>query len=444
MPYTQIHGRRPFERASKIGHTQIINSELVKSFLDGCSLPEPPSEESLSDLLEALPDGTGAIKTVIAIDGGLTETYIRPEFPSASIAFMNFGPLLLKLAHLKDLDRLTFIGPDDMRALKEVHRYTLVLPTRAVLARGAQTFSVGVRRSVHEFLASGDGRLLSALAWLLFREWKKPDERETWAVPRCPDPSCSGGKLVFRSGGPDVQECGSCGTAVYLADCLRLYERIDDEQGAGGILGYLLTALEQLVLVHLIMFLWKNVPEMLGEVLFVKDGPLAFFGVTAPLSRPMRELMDALKDSSGASVIHLVGVEKSGPFVEHAALIEKRLGDLSVLVLNNEYIYRYIVPGDSAAKVFGANTYYGAKVVFRGDSQDTYVATLPTARHDGGPSLEDLYNAGEVLQVVRKLRCSMYDNALIPVVLANHLVSLSDVPSSEILAKFAKKTMAGP
>jgi hypothetical protein len=37
----------------------------------------------------------------------------------------------------------------------------------------------------------------------------------------------------------------------------------------------------------------------------------------------------------------------------------------------------------------------------------------------------------------------MYDNALIPVALANKLVSLSEFPSSRILETFAKETISG-
>lgn len=203
-------------------------------------------------------------------------------------------------------------------------------------------------------------------------------------------------------------------------------------------LSYLLTALEQLVLVHLIKSIWQLKPQLLREVLFVKDGPLAFFGVTAPLSGPMRELMAALRNGDGSPLVHLAGVEKSGPFVEHAVQIERQLPTNSVLVLRNDYIYRYIVPGDSAAKSFGANTYYGAKLILRGSGEDVYVVTVPSARKTAESRMVDLFNGAEVLRVVRDLRCSMYDNALVPVVLANHLVSLADVPSSEILKKFAR------
>jgi hypothetical protein len=51
------------------------------------------------------------------------------------------------------------------------------------------------------------------------------------------------------------------------------------------------------------------------------------------------------------------------------------------------------------------------------------------------------HNLQAILTNVEKLRCDMYDNALLPVALANKLVSLSDHPSSKILQKFAIESM---
>jgi hypothetical protein len=138
----------------------------------------------------------------------------------------------------------------------------------------------------------------------------------------------------------------------------------------------------------------------------------------------------------------LVGLEKTGPFVEHAAAIEDSISANHALVLTNDYIYKHIVPGDPLQQKFGKNTYYGAKVIFRGGVNDTYVATIPTLKYLPSPTLDDLFHAPEVLRTTARLRCSMYDNALVPVVLANRLVSLADVPSSEILKRFAKEKIA--
>jgi hypothetical protein len=444
MPYQQIRGRKPFERASKIAHTHILNNPEVQAFVSQCVLPSPPESEKLDNLQKPLPAGDRRIEHVIAVDGGLTEVAVRKEFPTASIAFMTFGPLTLSLADLKDLDRTPFIGPEDMARLKNLQRYSLSVPVKQILACGARTFSEGVRSTIQRFLANPNRpELMEALRWLLFREWLPAEQRQSWVVPRCPNVMCDGHSITFSSEGASEQLCGSCGKTVYLADGLRLYERIDDEQGAAGVIAYLLSTLEQLVIVHVIRTLLRLKPAVLREILLIKDGPLAFFGNVAPLRKPMQELMLWLAESdNGKPLICLVGLEKSGAFVEHAALVERQLKNGHYLVLDNEYIYKYIVPGDPGGQPFGKNTYYGTKVIYKSDVGDVFVATIPTAQFKIRPILDDLFNAADVLRVTGELRCSMYDNALIPVVLANRLVSLADVPSSEILKRFVKGTLA--
>jgi hypothetical protein len=439
MPYWQVRGRKPFERASKIAHSEIIKTPLVQEFVEGATLPSPPSKKSIRTKIQTLPAASSTIKTVIAIDGGFNETYVREEFPSASIAFLTFGPLMLDLADLAVLDETPFIGPDDMAQLKRLERFSLVVPTRAVRAPGAKTFRHGVRKSIHDFLEKYP-ELHSALQWLLFEGWHEASERQKRQIPRCPNPHCFREEITFRWDDPVEKPCPECKEPVYLSDALRLYEEIHEDTGASGILGYLLTALEQVVLVHIIRWAWDRKPDLLREILLVKDGPLAFFGQTAPLHAPMRNLMTFLAQEGGKKpLINLIGVEKTGPAVEHAMLIEDQLEPEEFLLLDNEYIYKHVTPGDPVTQIFGTNTYYGAKIIFKGPANDTYVGTVPTGLHKPKPKFDELYNGADVLRTTSKLRCSMYDNALVPVALANRLVSLADVPSTEILKKFAQK-----
>ena len=81
-------------------------------------------------------------------------------------------------------------------------------------------------------------------------------------------------------------------------------------------------------------------PSLLEQTLFVKDGPLAFFGQTANLHKPMRQLMIFLNEHHA---IYLVGLEKSGSFVEHAVQASKRMLPKQMLLLGNSYIYKYII-----------------------------------------------------------------------------------------------------
>jgi hypothetical protein len=57
------------------------------------------------------------------------------------------------------------------------------------------------------------------------------------------------------------------------------------------------------------------------------------------------------------------------------------------------------------------------------------------------PKKEDFKNIDVILTNIKKLKCDMYDNSLLPVTLVNKLVSLADHPSSIILEKFAKESL---
>jgi hypothetical protein len=71
-----------------------------------------------------------------------------------------------------------------------------------------------------------------------------------------------------------------------------------------------------------------------------------------------------------------------------------------------------------------------------------HVATIPARAYTANPTPNDIPHLDEILGLVGELKCSMYDNALIPVALANKLVSLSDFPSKRILGTFAKAGVA--
>ncbi|MFJ1831666.1 hypothetical protein [Streptomyces sp. NPDC088178] len=467
MAYSSLHGRKPMERASKISHTNIIASQEVKDLLAECTIPRPADTETVQDLLARVPMPAGqSIKHVIAVDGSFREALVRDEFPSATVTFFAFGPLIFKLDDLRQLDRETFIAPEDLAKLKKIQRFQLALPTRNI-SRNGLGLQDSIRLTLHEFLARpvDDGKsLYDTLRWLLFRRWTNiPDARRT--LRHCPNESvngCDREEIVLTPDTPYRSECTNCGGPIYLGDVLRLHELVDDEQGASRITSYLLSALETLALVHVIHALWEMKPILLREFLFIKDGPLALFGQVFTLADPLRDLANFLaeyRDPSDRSkvlpLLNVVGLEKSGSFVEHAVHIEKSLdkalaeakadGDFAgvVLPLSNEYIYKYVVPGDPGGTItYGQNTYWGGKMIFKAKDGSTYVATVPTlGGHKADPKIDDYINLTDVLAAVSELRCSMYDNALIPVALANRLVSLSEVPSSRILESFARGTI---
>lgn len=443
MGYTSRRGRRPNEYASRASHGHVIKDSAVQEFLAKCELPKRSSEISLNgaQCITFKPLPKNAIRHIIAIDGGYNEVFVQSEFPSATVCFFQIGALIFSVEDLECLDEKPFIDPEDIARLNHIQRLKLVIPTKNVALKNQRTLTDSVRVSIYNFFQMNEENedLMDTLKWFIYQEYRRPIEQ--WTLSSCP--SCGNPSVpLFRNkiNKEYAFECNYCGGKIYLTDVFRLHEAIDDELGASGIPGYVTTTIEQIILVHLIKIILKTKPKLLDEVLFIKDGPLAFFGQTANMHKPMRELIKYLIEDYN---IFLAGLEKSGPFVEHADEISNRLDYGSALILDNDYIYNYIIPGKAdPANPYGRTTYYGNKLIFKTTLGKIYVVSVPTKEIVVNPNECDLPNLKTILTNIEMLKCDMYDNALLPVALANKLVSLANHPSSRILQKFAMNSMA--
>ena len=439
MGYASKYGRRPQEYASKATHHNIINDKSVAYFLQNCDLPKAAGAVDLNTCEQITIDeiAQNPIRSIIAVDGGYTDVFVRKEFPSSTIAFFQFGALAFNLADLSEISRSNFIYPEQMAKLKQIERIKLVLPTRAVTAYQAPTLTASIRMTLHKFFSRepDDGYLYETLKWFIFHEYSEPLNQ--WTLAGCP--LCDARDVVIERSALTARytmPCTNCGGELFLIDVFRLHEAVDDELGAGGILGYVVVLIEQMIIVNLIKIMLDTKPILLKECLLIKDGPLAFFGQTANMYKPMRNLIDWLIRKHD---LFLVGAEKSGPFVEHADEIANRIQPGNAIVLNNDYIYKYIIPGTADPnRPYGATTYYGSKIIYKTSSSHMYVLTLPTTRALANPVPVDFHNMASILLNVARLRCDMYDSSLIPIALVNKLVSLADHPSKKLIERFAQ------
>jgi len=382
------------------------------------------------------------IKHIIAVDGGRSEVFVRKDFPSSTLTFFQFGALFFKTEDLEAISKKAFIDPEDMAKLNTIERYKLALPTKNILLKEASSFKESFRKSLVDFFMKGSAgeTFAETLRWLIFQEFDAPID--VYNLSTCP--SCGAGDipLGFKIKKTEFSyQCPHCKEEIYITDVFRLHEAIDDELGAGGVLGYVTVLIEQIIIVYLIKAILETKPSILGETLFIKDGPLAFFGQTANMQKPLRHLTNFLSEKHN---LFLAGLEKSGPFVEHADEIGKKLKPGTILLLDNAYIYKYILPGKvDITAPYARSSYYSGKMIFKSMDEKIYVVTIPTKNADVvlAPKKSDFHNLDVILNNIQKLRCDMYDNSLFPVALANKLVSLANHPSSAILEKFAKTTI---
>jgi hypothetical protein len=440
MGYQSKNNRRPFERASKSSHHYIINDPEVKLILDRIDKPSQSPEIPLANLIVDFdPSKENPVEAIIAADGGYTEVNIDKEFPSRTIHFLQFGALFFKLEDLAQIDDSAFIAPEDMAKLRNVERLKLALPTKNLCFKDENSLKGTILKAIFEFFSknklSEKDSLIDTLAWFVFRKYKQGKQTEDDKTYKL---TIDGNEVTLRE-----QEMSSdytfihpeTGTKIYLTDIFRLQEIIDEETGGAGILGYLVNAIEHLTIVHLIRQLLRIDPNMLKRVLFIKDGPTGFFGQTARLHEPMKDLINWLFDKHN---ILLVGLEKSGAFVDHAQEIQNKLEPGQALVLTDDYIYRYILPGGGNSNApYASTSNYGHKVIFKTRAGQMYVLSAPVRELKKSPTADDLPNLQVLLNNIESLHCDMYDSALFPVALVNKLVSLSAHPSQRILQKFA-------
>jgi hypothetical protein len=191
--------------------------------------------------------------------------------------------------------------------------------------------------------------------------------------------------------------------------------------------------------------------EVLRKTLFITDGPLGLFGTVAPLKRRFQDYLGVLSsecEETQAGLPLLVGVEKTGRFVEHAELIRDLIPPGNVMNLTSDYINR--ITGRPAGNQYGTDEFYGRRFIYRTHAGDPLVITVPpkpgVLPYEGG-SAEDLasYPAlRPVCEVLDRVRTRLYPNAVIPVALAHSAASLPLGVGQSVLRILLQKSVGLP
>jgi hypothetical protein len=439
-----------FERGSRISHSYIINDEEVKQYLNNCEIPVETEDVDLNDSLRhnIIYPETNTIEFIVAVDGESTTIPVKKSFPSSLITFFQFGSLLIKGSDLDEMEKKPFVSPSDINKLKKIEREKFVLPTKNVALKKGIDFRTTVREAIHEFFKkkhSGTTPILETLHWFIFEKYNLTSIKSNYKLSQCPH--CGTKDIYLENDKINLPNYSwscthdKCGKDILITDVFRLFEKVDNDAGATGIITYLESVTESFFTIHTIKSLMEIQDGLVDRFLFVKDGPLSFGGETANMHKPMQALLTYLNKTNK---INLVGVETSGAFVDHARHIKDKLNPGQVFLLNNEHIYTYIQVGNHKEQQYGSTSYYSGKFIYKSFDERVYVLTLPVDNHNtyyNQPELTDLKNIQEILMNIDKLRCDIYEDALIPVAVANKLISLTNHPSSNILERFAKKSM---
>jgi hypothetical protein len=427
--------RLPFEGASKIAHMEIIRdpalNDLLQNFRSDQSSTLPPGANKSGSLRL---DQPADVRFIITVDGGLT-IVPNPVRRDKTVSFVQVGAMVIDMADIRLIESDPMMDPRDLQAfLKRIDRYAAVMPLSGVRIPNLSVKQTN-RVILNSILSAPWTNLYEILEYLLWRDWLPP------TAPRPPRTMhCYECREEFPLVRGRTFACLHCGHEHYLSDYLDLFSDVSEEWGTEQLASMVMNLLETLAVWKLpVRLAQSHKLDRLSQFLLIKDGPLLFRAQGFRLVDSIRDFVEWLTAKGYA--INLVGIEKSGDFIDFLKcypnlLLEK--GDFFIPSIR-------FIQEDIRGGVFNAATYrnrvsYGSRVGIKISDQHTVCLHIPTrTMTDTEPTAaayNDLLNFEMIATALADLTSSAYENAILPLILANRAVSLSDNPSARILDEY--------
>jgi len=428
MPYGAGE-RLPGEKASKLGHLEVLKSDLVKKL---CKSFEDPKAIPISSgtAWESICAQGNPLPLIFSVDGSFQ--LIKSETPPhKALAFVKTALLRMDQRALSKIDPDT-PHPFALRDILEESAlyHATVFPLRHVIVPGLCTYDA-IRQIIFESIkdASLDGEPMETLKWLAYEKWNTARPLPKFGCPHCEQ------DVATLPVDAEEGECPVCKGHLFLSDMLGFHLDMTRDSAPDTVARTYMTIHETLLLLTGIRYFWENNKSLLTKCLFVKDGPLSIRAQYSKLVNPIRRFVSHAKDEGYA--VHIIGQEKTGTFYEHLQLIGKCAPLGSLFVPSDKYIKEEIQNRPDRGAAYGKDTNYGAKVFVKLNNYHQMVVNIPTGAYVQDPSLSDLIGLPRIMATLPTIVSNRFEGALLPVELANGVASLSTYPSAKILQIFA-------
>ena len=429
MPY-KAGDRLPAERASRLGHLEVLRSELVNSLIKEFEDVSRPSISNKSFWIP-IPKGGTPLSIIFGIDGSM-QPIVSESPPYKKIAFVKTALLRIDQFALSKIDRDS-PHPFTLRDIlsDSALYHATVFPLQHVTIPGHTTYHA-IRKIIFDSLKEDlNGEVLETLKWLSYEKWDgKQKQLPYFGCPHCEETVAT---LPYDS---DTGKCPNCGGDLLITDMLGFHQEMAPDSAPDAVATAYMSIHEVLLLFTGIRYYWEKNKEILSKCLFVKDGPLAIRAQYSKLVNPIRRF---LKHSEAQGYpVHILGQEKSGRFYEHLELIGRNAHLEHIFIPGNKYIKEEIQHRPNTGAPYGKDTNFGAKVFVKLNAFHQMVLNIPTGEFVENPNVSDLIGAANIFATLPSILSNRYEGALLPIELANGIASLSTYPSAQILKIFSE------
>lgn len=446
------------ELASRLGHVPTASSAAVEAALARWEIPAITADPSqivsrIVDINALVQEARPQTRFAFAFDGSDLEIPARVEYPSVTVGFIQIAGALVDLDQFFASYDRNLVDPRLLRKAMDARSIQSVLPGSMVVRPGMDGVDTWRYELNQMFLTTGfteAGTMYSLQRALMTLHGKPGAPATTLTLGRCP--RCATKDV---SVGPTGSTCSACGTPVYVTDVLRSHEEFAESGSNIVPFTRVMNSSERLLSLGYIDWLYANYPASLATTVFIQDGPLAFYGTTAPLKRRWLDYWSRLTAglaSKGLLPPLIVGIEKTGAFVEHANAIASHIPAKHLLPLDNDYIQRRIRAREPAT-VYGEDEFYGRRYIYKTSTDHCLVLSIPrvpggepyTADPPHGTNASaDPMNYGTLratVEVLDRIQTRLYENAVIPVALAHETAALPLGTGSQVLTLMAQRAL---
>ena len=438
MPYP-VGTKLPGERASKLGHLDVLKSPLVQKLVH--NFEQDTATFSVDESVwKPLPAAGKPLDLIFAVDGSI-QVIVDELPPHKSVAFVKTALLRLDQVALSKIDKDTPhpFAIRDLMAESAVYHAT-VFPLSHVHVPGMSVYDA-VRETIYQSVRddSLDCQPMETLKWLAYEKWQPAKK----SLPgfRCPHCKNDNATLPY-----DAEEgnCAVCGSKLFITDMLGFHLDMVEEAASDSVATAYMSIHETLLLFTGIRYFWETNKEYLKRCLFIKDGPLQIRAQYSKLVNPIRRfLMTAYNEGVP---IALLGQEKTGNFADHLKLIGREAPANHYFIPDHQYICEQIQHRPPDGAPYGKDTNYGAKVFIRYGERYKFVFNIPISESMNSfivtPEVDSLIGFDGMLGTLPKILSSRFENGLMPIELANSVASLSTYPSAQVLKLFADTSIA--
>ena len=275
MPYQQGN-RLPPEKASKLGHLEVIQSDLVQKLCKSFNDPLIVEQTNSLSKWNQLPMDGIELKIIFSTDGSI-QVIENPNPPYKAIAFVKSALLRVDQYAIAKIDKDT-PNPFALRDLmKESALYhSTAFPLRNVFIEGKTNFNA-IREIMFDSVKdkglndSLEGAMMDTLKWIVFEKWLDipKQELEKFGCPHCEQNVAT---LPYNQ---EKGRCPECKEEIFITDMFGLHQSMTDDFAPNQVASDYMGVSETLMIFTPIRYYWETKKEVLKNCLFVKDGPLS-------------------------------------------------------------------------------------------------------------------------------------------------------------------------